>query len=154
MRKMAPNERIIEAAVAAIHSSRYCSVRAAAKADNIPRLTLHRRLNGTHLPRATVATAQQLLTPFQEDLVTQWILYCEQGGHPVSHAQLREFALLLARQSGTSESIGHNWTARFITRRPILKSKVGKKIDTARFEGATYETIDAWYTCLQAVRYP
>ena len=74
----------------------------------------------------------------------------EQSGHPVSHSQLREFVSLLNVSSG-GEDCGHNWTQRFLKRRPELRAKMGTKIDTLRLKNTTPEKLHPWFDALQAL---
>ena len=74
----------------------------------------------------------------------------EQSGHPVSHSQLREFVSLLNVSSG-GQDCGHNWTQRFLKRRPELRAKMGTKIDTLRLKNTTPEKLRPWFDTLQAL---
>ena len=73
----------------------------------------------------------------------------EECGHPVSHSQLRECVALLNVSTGGQEC-GHNWTQRFLTRRPELRAKMGTKIDTLRLENTTPDKLKPWFESRQA----
>ena len=79
-----------------------------------------------------------------------WILNMEECGHPVSHSQLREFVTLLNVSTGGQEC-GHNWTQRFLIRRPELQAKMGTKIDTLRLKNTTPNKLRPWFNSLQAL---
>jgi Tc5 transposase DNA-binding domain/helix-turn-helix, Psq domain len=142
------NEATIQQALADLASGAFSSVNAAAKAYNLTESTLRRRYHGTTTSRARARQTQQLLSPVQESLTRQWILNCEVTGYAISHAQLREFASLLSSSTGGPPSIGVHWVKRFLQRHPDLRSKIGKKIDALRSDGATIERLRPWYDTL------
>ena len=68
----------------------------------------------------------------------------------MSHSQLREFVTLLNVSIGGQEC-GHNWTQRFLIRRPELQAKMGTKIDTLRLKNTTPNKLRPWFDSLQAL---
>ena len=50
----------------------------------------------------------------------------------------------LYTQGGDDRPLGQNWIEGFIKRNPSIQTKVGKRIEASRFNGATPEAID-WF---------
>jgi DDE superfamily endonuclease/Tc5 transposase DNA-binding domain len=148
--KMPDNESTLQLAITAYSRREFTSIRATAAAFKVSRSTLQRRIDGTSTPR-TAHESQQLLSKTQEDLVVQWVLDCERVGYSITHAQLGQFARLLASSTGGPPSIGHNWTHRFIQRHPNLRTKIGKKIDHLRFDNTAPALLQDWFNRLQIV---
>ena len=134
----------------ALRTGQYPSFRAAAKAYSLTELTLRRRYQNLTSTRTDAATSKRSITPWQEELLVTWIINMEQSGHPVSQSQLREFVSLLNVSSG-GQDCGHNWTQRFLKRRPELRAKMGTKIDTLRLKNTTPEKLRPWFDALQAL---
>jgi DDE superfamily endonuclease len=84
-------------------------------------------------------------------MLVNWIKNSEQCGHPVDHAQLREFVTLLIKSSGGDSACGHNWVGRFLQRRSDIRSKVGKKIDHLRVKNTNPDLLKPWFESLHAV---
>jgi hypothetical protein len=144
-------ERRLQQALNDLHTQKFKSIRAAAKAYDVPRSTLGTRFNGTPT-RRVARVSQQLLSTEQEELLVQWILDLEKQGHPVTHPQVREMAELVSELSGGPDIVGVNWVARFIHRHPQIRTKVGVKIDHKRVDNTTPEAIEAWFDYFQRVQ--
>ena len=144
-------DQSLHLAAADYHRHQFPSVRAAAAAYNVNEATLRRRLKGQSTSRQVARQKQQLLSPTQEALISTWVLDCEQGGYSISHAQLREFALLLLSSTGGPSTLGHNWSSRFLYRHPELRTKIGKKIDHLRFDNTTPALLQDWFDRLSTV---
>ena len=137
-------------AVADLTEGRYPSIRAAATAYGVPESTLRNRYHNKNSTRTDAAIPKRSVTPWQEELLAGWIINSEQCGHPVTFAQLREFVTLLNRQVG-GKDCGQNWVGRFLRRRPDLRSKIGKKIDTLRVKNTNPELLQAWFDSLKSL---
>ena len=74
------------------------SLRAVAKAYNLPRSTLQHRLDGME-NRAIAREPQQRLTSHQESLITDWILNEDNYGRAPSIPQVRDGATQILRQN-------------------------------------------------------
>ena len=57
----------------------------------------------------------------------------------------------LLNVSSGGEDCGHNWTQRFLKRRPELRAKIGTKIDTLRLKNTTPKKLRPWFDALQAL---
>jgi len=81
---MASNQETrLQQAILDYQSRRYPTIRAAAAANDVNRMTLSRRLQGG-TSRAIARETQQLLSNQQEQMLVQWILDLEAQGHPPS----------------------------------------------------------------------
>ena len=131
-------EQSIQDALLAYSSGEYPSIRAAATAYGVDRMTLARRLKGGNT-RREARVSQQTLSPIQEDLLIKWITDLDIAGAPPSFAQVREFAGMVSNASGGPPTIGKNWITRFLQRHPTIKSKVGRKIEYLRAQNISTE---------------
>ena len=82
----------------------------------------------------------------------QWILDLEAGGFAPSHAQVREMATLVSKDSGGLDRVGINWVHRFLKRHPEIHTKLGVKIDAQRLRNTTPETLEAWFEKFKEVK--
>jgi hypothetical protein len=144
-------EQKIAQALEDLRTRKFTSIRAAATAHGLKRSTLTNRYNGGR-SRQTARVAQQLLSQEQEISLVEWILSLEKQGHALTHAQVREMALLISKISGGPEIIGHNWVSRFLRRHPEIHTKVGVKIDTLRVQNTTTEALQAWFGLFESVQ--
>src|ERR1700761_6491286 len=101
-------EDLIQLALRDVRNKKFNSIRAAAIAYKLNIRTLQYRAQGKST-RAQARVKQQLLSTEQEELLVRWILDCENLGHPMNHAQIREMAALVSKISGGPSSLGHNW---------------------------------------------
>jgi hypothetical protein len=82
----------------------------------------------------------------------QWILDLEAGGFAPSHAQLREMAALVSKDSGGPDRVGNNWVDRFLKRHPEIHTKLGVKIDAQRLRNTTPEAPEARFEKFKKVK--
>lgn len=94
----------LELAIQAYRQGRFSSYRKAAKAYDIPRNMLQRRLNGTQ-PRVGSIAKNRLLTTTEEETLVQWILSMDRRGMPPRIEAVREMADLLVTQHTISTSV-------------------------------------------------
>jgi hypothetical protein len=144
------HEQAFEQAIEDLEKGVFDTIAAAARAYNLDRTTLSRRIKGT-TKRSAAHSEQQALSPEQEKLLAQWILQLEDTGHAVGHAQVKEMAVQILRFSGKSHAIGKNWVTRFLQRHPEIHTKIGKKIDALRLNGTTPEILCAWFSLFEGV---
>jgi hypothetical protein len=130
------------------------SMRQAAKKWSIPRITLRDRLAG-HLPRSIAFSGLQRLSVTQESLLADWVLLQADLGVPITHQQLRALGQRVAYARGGDSALGKRWATAFLKRNPKCQAMRGRKIDSARVNGATVEIITSWFPRLRidAVRY-
>ena len=142
------NEAQVQQALNDLRHGVFPSIRATAKAYNLTESTLRRRKNGQTVTRSQARAEQQILSLYQEDMTKSWILYCEQCGFAISHAQLREFVVLLSSSAGGPTRVGRQWVSRFLSRHPEVKTKIGKKLKVLRTENITSERLTTWFDTL------
>ena len=124
------------------------SQRKAASRNGVPRQTLRDRIAGA-LPHSEAHKHHQKLSEAQEQYLRDWILVQGAIGFPPTHIQVREFAQRIARKNGYDEPIGRHWIKNFLARHKEIKTHRSRKIDTARFNGATTDRIKAFFQLLQ-----
>ena len=144
-------ESHIQHAIQDLTVGRFESIRATAKAYNLVESTLRRRYQNKSVSYSVARETTRLLSSWQEELLIHWINNSEACGHSVNYPQLREFVTLLVTSSGSDKKCGHNWVARFLQRRPEVKSKIGKKIDTLRVKNTSPEVLSPWFDRLYAI---
>jgi len=124
-------------------TDRGISLRKAAAQRGIPRSTLQDRMKGAEAKKDQFQPFQRL-SKTQEDRICQWILRQEALGFAISHRQLRHVVDSLLSRQGEVEPIGRKWIDRFISRRPELKTKIGKVQEAVRFDAFTPKAVN-WY---------
>lgn len=137
-------ERSLSQAITAYNSREFTSIRAAAKAYNVPFATLRYRLKGGSNAKISHAF-QQRMTPDQEEFLATWILEEDARGFPPSHTRARDMAIRVLRINGDHEDLGKNWVTAFLQRNPRVASVVGKKIEAARVRNASVAEIQAFF---------
>ena len=120
------------------------SQRKAAERNGVPRQTLRDRIAGA-LPHSEAHKHQQKLSEAQERDLRDWVLIQHALGFPPTHTQVREFAHRIAKNNGYNEPIGKHWLKNFLARHNKMKTVRHRKIDTARFNGATTNRIKAFF---------
>ena len=118
--------RILQA-IDAIHSNISPSVRAAARAYDVPRSTLADRLRGQPTRQQSQIVNRKLL-PTEEEALLQWVLSMGERGFPPWISAVHKMAdiLLSARAASPVDAlptIGENWVHRFINCHEQLRSK-------------------------------
>jgi len=91
---MAQTEGRIELALQAYRAGKFSSLRAAARAFDIPQTTLARRNQGTP-SRADFTSLHRKLTQTKEYTLVQWILSIDTRGIPPTQALVQQMAELL-----------------------------------------------------------
>ena len=138
-------------AVQAYQKGEFQSYRAAARAYDVPRDTLQRRIAGIQSRRDTTPK-NRLLTPTEEQCLIQQILSMDQRGIPPTIAAVGVMAGLLARQRGQSITVGKNWARSFVNRHEALKSKYNRKYDYQRAKCEDLDLIRAWFQRIQRTK--
>ena len=148
---MDPHEEALRGAIRDLESGVFTSQRAAARAWDVPRSSLRRRLQGS-VPHAIAHQQQQRLTPEQEAFIVDWILEEDTRCLPPSHARVREMATRILRLGGDHEPLGQRWILSFLARQPRVASIVGRSIDTPRAEAASPAQILAFLELFHRTR--
>ena len=148
---MDTRETAIFQAISDFNTGVYRSVRAAARAYNIPRSTLQHRLAGT-TTSAISHHDQQRLSPAQEEFLTEWILEEGARGYPPTIPRVREMANRILRANGDNTPVGKGWISGFKRRNPRVKTVIGRRIEAPRAEAASPELIRAFLELFEATR--
>jgi hypothetical protein len=90
------NEQAIQQALQDLKDNKYPSIRAAASAHAVSRVTLSARLGGGQT-RKQARQTQLLLSPAQENVLKRWILNLEAIKHPPNYDRIREMVGLINR---------------------------------------------------------
>ena len=116
-------------AVQAFKNGDFTSIRACAKAYNVPHTTIYHRIKKGGESHQTAHKSTQKLDIHQEEFLCNWIIEEYHQSRPPSHAIVREMAQLLLRSSGQPTDLDRNWMYSFISRNPHVKTMVGCSID-------------------------
>ena len=147
--------RILQA-IKAIHSNIFPSVRAAARAYDIPRSTLADRLRGQPT-RQQSQIANRKLLPTEEEALLQWILSIGERGFPPRISAVREMANILFSARAESSvnallTVSENWVRKFVNRYKQLQSKYTRKYDYQRALCENYKAMDNWFRLVKNTR--
>jgi hypothetical protein len=140
----------IALAIYALGSGQCKSIRAAAKAYDVPRSTLQERYHGIRPQRETRPAACKL-TITEEEVLLQRILDLDSQGFPPQLAIVRDIANLLLANRGQqpAPTIGKNWVTNFVKRYPSLQTKYNRKYDYQRAMCEDPKQIQAWFQLVQ-----
>ncbi len=135
----------LELALQAYQKNQFLTPTAAAKAYDVPRKTLQRRITGISSRLGSISK-KRLLTPTEEESLIQWILSMNQRSMPPRIAIVQGMAHLLVaqrQQSTIQPTVGENWVQRFINCHDSIKSKYNRKYDYQRAKCEDPELIQA-----------
>ena len=148
-------EERLQKAIIAYNNQEFNSVRGAATAFNVSHRTMARRMAGG-LSRAQATEITQVLLNAEERTLVRWISRYTCAGSPITPSLLLKLAELIryervrhASQSSSSTKIiapiSHEWLYRFLNRYPKIQSIYARQLEAARFTGASYDKIKAWF---------
>ena len=126
------------------------SLRYAAEASGVPRQTISNRILGRQTKSQTNESRQKLSSGLEKKVV-DWILLQERLGYAPTHAQVRGICSRICRSTGEAEDLGKHWMEGFFKRNPEVKTKLGRRIDYQRLNGATPDTINSFFDILETV---
>jgi len=138
-------------AVQAYQRNEFPSFLATAKAFDIPRRTLQRRIEGIQAQRGSTPK-NCFLTPTEEESLVRQILSMDRRGTPPTLATVGVMAGLLASQHGKPATVGKNWARNFVNRHDTLKSKYNRKYDYQRAKCEDPDLIRAWFQRVQSTK--
>lgn len=119
----------------------HVSIRKAAQMHGIPHQTLSDRLQGTHAQKDQVQPGQRL-SPAQEQRLVTWILHQERLGYAPTHSQVKACAQSMLDIKGEKQPLGKNWLDGFKRRHSEIHTKIGRRMEAARFNGFTPKAIN------------
>ena len=144
----------ISLAIASYYNNKKQSLRALAKAYDVPESTLRTRLHGVK-PRSEIVSARRRLSPIEEHSLVQWILDLDRRGFPPHIIDVRRMAdaLLAARgQDPPPAPVGKCWVSRFIQNQPELQTKWSKRLNSQRANSEDPIAIAAWFKLVEETR--
>ena len=111
-------------AISAIKSSQCISISAAAKAYNVSKATLARRINGG-TPREDYILFNKKLNQAEEEVLVKEILKLDSQGLSLTISLIKEMADSIYKVKGIA-CIGVKWITNFVQRIPALTIKLGR----------------------------
>ena len=141
----------ISLAIAAYRNNPKQSVRALAKAYDVPQSTLYTRIHGTP-PRSEQRSINRKLSPTEEQSLVQWVLDLNRRGFPPYIIDVRRMAdvLLAARgQDPPPQPVGKKWVSRFIQSQSELQTKWTRRLNSQRASHEDPTIIAAWFKLVE-----
>lgn len=121
------------------------SVATAAKAHNVPYITLTCQVNGTALPKKQAHGSQVLLTKAEKDTLIEWVQYLGITGHPVSKRTLRPKIHTILKAKGmavTDKTVSRTWIRNFLNEyKETIKLARTHGLDTKRAQAFNFTTV-------------
>jgi hypothetical protein len=148
---MNQREHMIQSAIQDFESGVYPSIRAAAKAYNVSRATVGRRIQGRPT-RHDAHEYRQRLSRVQEEVLVEWILDLDSLGYPPSHARTREMACRILCLNGDTDKLGSHWLDSFIRRNSRVATCIGRPIEALRIQCTDPATINAFFEHFEHVK--
>nr|AAC49418.1 putative transposase [Pyricularia grisea] len=133
-----------------LRSSKKKSIRKVALIYNVPKSTLHDRINGI-ASLANRRPGNQKLTEREEEVIVQYILDLDSRGFPAQIADVAAMAdhLLAARDA---RPVGKQWAYRFVQRRTELKTRFSRAYDFQRALCEDPDALNAWFQLVANMR--
>jgi hypothetical protein len=143
---MDQKEGRIALAVQAFRNGQLPSLRATARAYDVPESTLRSRVKGVETRRDFIPVNRKL-TLTEESTLVERILCSDQRGLPVRADYIRQMAnlLLQKRSQDNTLTVGINWVYNFVQRHDTLESKYTRKYDYQRAKCEDPTIIRDWF---------
>ena len=135
----------MELAIKALNNDQIKSVRAAAKAYNVPPSTLKHRIRG-RVSRVDSTPNCQNLTSIEESVLLNWIISADERGLPPQYSTVRHMASILSQKQ-----IGVNWVNRFIQRHDEVKARYSRRYDHQRALCEDPKIIQGWFNLVHNI---
>lgn len=140
----------LEEAIYACFMHPTSSIRSLARDFGISYSTLQYHLQHGDMIGA-VHKEQMRLSEDQEKWLCNWIIEEDRQGYAPSIARVRQMVEVLLRVQGDERPLGKNWITGFKKRNPSIKTMIGRRIEDARFDAATPEVLNRFYSTLERV---
>ena len=137
----AGHEALLQKAAAEVRRKKK-GLHEAARDYDLDPSTLHRRVHGTHQPYKLAHAARQLLTPAQERVLTEWVVYYARSGHPLSQQAARIKAALIIDGKLPSKK----WYKSFLKRHPKLSDSRLQALDPKRARAFNPAIVDRFFS--------
>lgn len=138
-------------AIAAYFDTENATIRSIARDFNIPYTTLHNHIDHGDMI-GVVHREQMRLSEEEEDWLAKWIIEEDRQGYAPPVARVRQMVMLLLRVRGDLDPLGKNWITGFKKRNPSVKTMIGTRIESARFDAATPEVLNQFYSNLEHIK--
>ena len=139
------NEALLQKAAGEVRKKKK-GLRRAARDYGLDTTTLHHRVHGTRQSCTAAHTAQQLLTPTQECVLVEWVIYYSRSGHPLSQQAARVKAAKIIDGKPPSRK----WYQSFLKRHPKLSDSRLQALDPKRARAFNPTTVDRFFLKLAA----
>jgi hypothetical protein len=149
---MKSSEAQIQAAISDFKSQENAdaapSIREVATNHAVSHVTLGRRLAGG-LTNKEAHLDEQRLNVAQEKWLTNWIIEENRQGMAPSYDRVRAMAQLFTISNGNTTPIGIKWVNLFKSRNPEIATSIGRRIEAARVDSSTKETLESYFKALE-----
>jgi hypothetical protein len=146
--QLAQKEGRIALAIQAFKQGHISSLRATAKAYDVPETTLRDRVKGV-LARRDAVPNNRKLTTTEESTLIKLILSMDQRGLAPSKDTVHQMANLLLQKRSQDQAhpttIGQRWVYNLVRRHPALKSRYNRKYDYQRAKCEDPALIRPWF---------
>jgi helix-turn-helix, Psq domain/Tc5 transposase DNA-binding domain len=146
--QLAQKEGRIALAIQAFKQGHISSLRAAAKAYDVPETTLRDRVKGIPARRDVVPNNRKLTTT-EESTLIKLILSMDQRGLAPTKDTVHQMANLLLQKRSQDQAnpmtIGQRWVYNLVRRHPALKSRYNRKYDYQRAKCEDPALIRPWF---------
>ena len=121
----------ISAAIKSLKEGKQESIRAAAEAFDILRLTLNYRYTGERTSHQLAQVNNQLIIQVEEKAIVAWCKEQDDRGFPPRLDMVKDMTLYLyeKRTGNKIIKVGKKWITRFLDRHPDLATKFSTKLD-------------------------
>lgn len=113
----------------------------------VPRSSLRDRLLEKR-SKAEYANDRQKVSKTCEDKVVEWIIKQEALGYAPSHHNVRYICTKLLQLQNRGEEtpkLGKHWISGFLQRNPLVRTKIGRRLDYKRVNAACPDNINAFF---------
>lgn len=138
-------ENALQLALSDLKNGIYPSIRTAAEAYGVCRMSLGRRLQKSSQLPSIAHTYEQQLSPEQEEFLADWIIEEEEKECAPSHVRMRDMATRILEASGDPRPVGKKWVVPFLERNDNMASMIGCHLEVSRMNGTQPSQIEKLY---------
>jgi hypothetical protein len=145
-RRQPSQEAKLEAACAELRKQDKPNLSVYAATHGLSYQTLRRRYLGLTKPRCKAHAHQQLLSPYQEIVLVDWLQFWSDSATPVSKRMLAQKVLALC-----GKRPGKNWIQGFLARNPAIKLGKASGLDPKRAQALNKGVVSDYFVQLKSV---
>jgi hypothetical protein len=125
MSQSLPNETRINLAIQALQLKRFPSPWAAAKAYNVSKNTLQRRIDGTP-PKSDATPPNEKLSEIEKEVLIHRIIDMDERGFSPKLNDVADIANVLISEDTRRgrDPVGKNWPNKFVHRTPSIRTRI------------------------------